>query len=442
MQFEPSLAEMIGMPIWYKQLKLIPSMEGPIARGTVRTTFVLGLRLLVQAGTLLLVARLLGPSQFGPFAGVAALAIILGTLSTFGTHLAVLGEVSKDPERRARALSYAVPTTLLCGTVLFGAYVAMCLLVLHTAGVPLAVLLAIGVTETILQPLFTLPVAEHLALERIARSQLLQTLPLTIRLVAAIIVVLLRPDDPLVAYAYGYIAASVVALGVATAMMPAPWPRMRTWRLPHAGELREAAGYAALNITATGPAELDKTLATRLLTPSAAGLYAAAARVIGAATLPVIAMTLSALPRLFREGQHQPHRTKHLVRRIFTATLGYSFMLAVALWLIAPLFVWIFGPKYVGIQHVIHWLCLAVPGMALRIAAGSILMALGKPWMRFGYEVTGLSILLAVATTLTPFLGSVGIPIALTCSEWSMAVIGILLATSDRPRITKRELLR
>ena len=45
-------------------------MTGPIARGTIRTTFVLGLRLLVQAGTLLIVARMLGPDQFGAFASV------------------------------------------------------------------------------------------------------------------------------------------------------------------------------------------------------------------------------------------------------------------------------------------------------------------------------------------------------------------------------------
>ncbi|MGH8403185.1 MAG: lipopolysaccharide biosynthesis protein, partial [Gammaproteobacteria bacterium] len=64
---------------------MISITKGPIARGTIRTGIVLGLRLLVQAGTLLLVARLLGPREYGAFAGVAALAVMLGTLATFGT---------------------------------------------------------------------------------------------------------------------------------------------------------------------------------------------------------------------------------------------------------------------------------------------------------------------------------------------------------------------
>lgn len=403
----------------------LSEFNGPIARGTMRTTGVLGLRLAVQAGTLLLVARMLGPEQFGAFAGVAALAVILGTLATFGTHLVLLGEVSKESVRRAQVLPYAVPFTLLCGSALLVTYLLICTTALHEAGVPMTVLVALGATETLLQPLFVLPAMEHLGLGRIARSQLLQTLPLALRLGAAAIVFLLAPADPLTLYGYGYFTASVVALGFALATLPAPWPGLRVWRLPRRAELKEAAGYAALAITATSPAELDKTLATRLLPLAGAGLYAAGARVIGAATLPVIAMMLSALPRLFREGRNQPKRTAHLLRWIFAAAFGYSLALGAVLWFLAPAFVWVFGEKYAGIQHTIHWLTLAVPGMALRITAGSILMAVGRPWIRAGFELAGLVTLISAATVLTPRIGAIGMPLALACSEWIMAMIGL-----------------
>ncbi len=403
------------------------ALNGPIARATLRTSFVLGLRLLVQAGTLLLVARMLGPNQFGAFAGVAALAVVLGTLSTFGTRLVLLGEVSREPARRLEVLCYAVPSTLLCGSALLAIYLLIYALMLANAGVTIQALIAIGVSETLLQPLFSLPAAEHLALGRTARSQLLTTLPLALRLVAAATVFLLHPADPLVAYGYGYLLASMVALVIATFTMPAPWPAPRRWRLMSRAELRNTAGYAALAITATSPAELDKTLAAKLLPLGAAGLYAAATRVIGAATLPVIAMMLSALPRLFREGQDQPERTARLLRWIFSATLGYSVALAMVLWFIAPMFAWMFGPKYRGIEDMIHWLCFAVPGMALRMAAGNVLMALGKPWMRVGFEIFGLTVLVIAAVTLVSRIGAAGMPLALTCSEWAMAFGGMLL---------------
>ena len=411
---------------------MIPITQGPIARGTIRTSFVLGLRLLVQAGTLLLVARVLGPREYGAFAGVAALAVMLGTLATFGIHLVLMGEVAREPARRAQVLPYAVPVTLLCGAALCVIYLLISSFALGEAGVPLKVLVAIGITETLLQPLFSLPAAEHLALGRIARSQLLTVLPLALRLAAAAAVFLLRPANPLAAYGYGYCIASLLALGVATVTMPAPWPRPHLWSWPSKAQLHAAAGYAALNITATTPAELDKTLATKLLPLAGSGLYAAGARVIGAATLPVIAMMLSALPRLFRAEREESGRTARLLRWVFAAALGYSVALAVALWFLAPVFVWLFGAKFAGVQHVIHWLCLAVPGMALRMAAGSVLMALGKPWMRVGFELAGLVVLVISALLLTAYLGATGMPLALACSEWAMAIIGIAFVTRTR----------
>lgn len=47
---------------------------GPIARSTLWTLAVFGLRLVVQVSMLFLLARYLGPAAYGEFAAVAALA--------------------------------------------------------------------------------------------------------------------------------------------------------------------------------------------------------------------------------------------------------------------------------------------------------------------------------------------------------------------------------
>jgi O-antigen/teichoic acid export membrane protein len=404
-------------------------MKGPIARATLRTSTVLGLRLFVQAGTLLLVARMLGPHDFGAFAGVAALAVMLGTLSTFGTHIVLLAEVSREPQRRATVLPFALSTTLICGSLLFALYLLLATTLLGEAGIGIDVLIALGLAELILQPLLNLPGAEHQGHGRIATSQLLITLPLALRLLAAGTVWLLHPIDPLHDYAWGYLGASALALLIATLSLRQAWPALRDWRLPRLAELRHAAGYAVLNLTAAGPAELDKTLALKLLPLAAAGVYAAGARVIGALTLPVIAMMLSAMPRLFREGQTDRARSAHLLRWVFAATLGYSLLLAAALWVAAPLFDLLFGSRYQAIGETIRWLTLAVPGMALRIAAGSALMALGKPWMRVSFEVLGITVLSTMAFVLASSWMSEAMPVALACGEWSMAVLGWISVT-------------
>ena len=291
---------------------------GPIARSTIKTSFVLGLRLVVQAGTLLLVARMLGPEQFGAFAGIAALAVLLGALASLGSSLVLLGAMSNDPALRDQVLPWAIPTTLLTGAVLLTLFVAISKTLLAAADVSLMVLLAIGITEVWLQPLLSLVTTEHHAQGRIARSQLLHVIPLALRMLLAMSILLLSPTRPLDIYAPGYCLASLLPLMVL--VLKTSWPGIEHWRLPSYNELKNTAGFAALNITNMGPAELDKTLAARLMPMAEAGVYSAGARAIGAVVLPVGAMLLSALPRLFREGsEHQ--QSKRLTNWIFSATV-------------------------------------------------------------------------------------------------------------------------
>lgn len=402
-------------------------MKGPIARGTIRTTFVLGLYLLVQAGTLLLVARMLGPQQFGIFAGMAALAVMLGTLSTFGTNIVLLGEVAKTPSRRWLILPYAIPITVIFGGTLLVIFLAVCMLALRIPSASWLVLLTIGITELCLQPLFSLTVYEHHGLGRIARSQLLKVLPLVLRLVVATGLFLAHPTNPLAAYASAYPLISLVALVLAVRTLPSGWPALKQLRLPRLTELRNAAGYATQAMTASGPEELDKTLATKLLPLATAGVYAAGARIIVAATLPINAMLTSAMPRLFREGQDRAGRSRNLLLWVLGATLAYLLATTLALWLIAPSFEWLFGTKYHHLGQIVRWLCLAVPGLALRMITGTILMTLGRPWVRVGFEIMGLAVLAGTSVALTARIGALGMPLSLAISEWTMAIIGIAL---------------
>lgn len=397
-------------------------MKGPVARATLRTSAALGLRLLVQAGTLLVVARLLGPKSYGGFAGITALAVMLGTMSTFGTHLVLLREVAKVPSRRDAVLRYALSTTLICGGLLLVAYFSIARTVLHSGDVGWEVLLCIGLAELLLQPLLQLACSEHQALGRIAGSQLLVSSPLVLRLLVAALVWFSGTDHPLEAYALGYAGASVVALALGLRTLSDRWPALWEWRMPHRNELFDASGFAILNLTALGPSELDKTLAMRLLPLAAAGVYAASARVVGAAVLPVIALMLSSLPRLFREAGQS--RGVRLLRWIFALSTAYGLIAASLLWAAAPLLERLFGPHYRGVAEVLRWLAIAVPALALRVAAGSTLMARGHPWLRAGFELVGLLVLCVATFTLVPNGMARDMPLALACSEWSMAVFG------------------
>lgn len=398
--------------------------KGPIAMGTIRTSFVLGLRLLIQAGTLLLVARILGPQGFGVFAGIASLAFILGTLSTFGSQLVLLGEMSREPSRRNGVLPYAIPTTLLGGSLLLIVYLMLAYWLLPSNAIAWPALLAIGVAEIVFLPLFGLMATEHHALGRVARAQLMRNSPLALRLLTAACIFLFDLSPALSIYAGGYLATSVFVLLLGAYYLPRKWPRWQYWRLPSIVECRNSFGYAAINMSKAGPGELDKILAVKLLATDAAGIYAAGSRVVGAITLPITAMTLSALPRLFREYDRQHSESPRLLRWMYSASFLYSLGLASALWLSAPVLEVLFGANYQGMHEVIRWLCPAIPGIALRLVGGNALMSMGKPWFRVGVEIIGLSILTVVSFLLASDIGVKGMVYAVVCAEWGMAIVG------------------
>lgn len=407
-------------------------LAGPIAQSTIQTTFVLGLRLVVQAGTLLLVVRMLGPDAFGAFAGVAALAVLMGTFSTFGTHLVLLAEVAKDASRRNEVLAYAVPTTMATGSILFLAYLCLIRIFFNDVGFPYPAALCIGLAELLLLPLFLLPATEQLALEKTARSQLLIIFPLALRTLAAGVVTLAASSQPLMHYSWLYLITAAVALLALWIFKRDAWLGPAQWHWPKIGQLKHSAGYATLAMTAAGPAELDKMLAVKLMPLGASGLYAAASRVIGATVLPVTALLLSAIPKLIRTRENDAKANKRLALWVLIAATLHGLSFAVVLWLLAPWIEWLFGQKYVGMTDMLKWLSIAVPGLALRIATANVLMSMNRPWARAGIQIFGMTALLAAAIILNMKGQIFGMPLALACSEWGMVVIGVLILRRNR----------
>lgn len=410
-------------------------MKGPIARATLLTSCVFGLRLILQAATLLVVTRLLGPSAYGAFSGVAALALFMGALAAFGLPLVLMRAVSHDPGAREAALPFALPTILLSGILLTAIFIASCVLLFPGTGISIAVLLPIGTAEILLQPLLLTCAAEWHGRGRVVFAQSLQLLPLGLRLAAAALVMQWMPQAPLVPFAVGYSLASLVAVALAITWLPVRWPAPSRWRLPQPRELRQAFGYAATELTRNGPTELDKTLAARCLPIHEAGLYAAGSRMMGAVVLPVMAMAVSALPRLFRDSHAGAALNARLVRWMTGFALGYGVLLGVLLWFLAPWGERLLGPAYAGAGALLQLLCIVIPGLSLRLVFGNILMAVGQPWMRVALEAAGILALLLVGGILSASHGVTGMAIALACSEWGMALLGGWLVMRHRAKV-------
>jgi O-antigen/teichoic acid export membrane protein len=268
--------------------------KGSIARGTVAASAVLALRLVVQTCTLLLLA------SFAAFAAISAIAVLMGPLASFGMHLTVLRELSVDPERRTLELPMAFGTSLLCSVIVVMVYLLLVMCFFRGQGIGFAVATAIGIAELVLQPLLLIAASEQQAYGLIARSQLLLAAPLMLRMAAIIAIFFANLSNPLLVYAVVSPLAVLIGLLIAYTVAGTAWPSPGSWRVLPRARWADNASHALLGLTACGPSEIDKPLATRLMTLDAAGSYAAASRVTGAlvtrtSSRPALRENLSAI---------------------------------------------------------------------------------------------------------------------------------------------------
>ena len=398
---------------------------GPIAKSTVKTSVVFGLRLVVQAGTLLLVARILGAEQFGVFAGVAALAVMMGALANLGTNWVLFRDISESPLLGREVLAWAIPSTILFGTFLIALFVFAAKELVDDASISgLVALTSIGAAEILLQPLYSLAVAEYHAMGKVAYSQMLQIVPLFLRFFAALVVSMISLDEPFFIYSCFYFIASLVSFVFLFFGLDKRWPDFKDWRYPTFFDLKGALGFAVTNFTRLGPGEVDKVAASILLPAGLGGAYTAAVRIVTALTLPVSAMMLSALPRLFRGVFHDDLR---LYWVIYASASIYGLLLSVLTWFLSPFFLSIFGEGYESIDSVFRALCFVVPGIVLRLVSGNVLISINKPWARVLVECLAVIFLFVLSLTLVPDFGVDGMVVALAVSEWSMAFLSIFL---------------
>jgi len=407
---------------------------GPIAAATLRTSVVFGLRLALQALSLVLVARVLGPHLYAAFAATLGVAFLAGAVSTFGTHLVVLSESSKAEGQSIAALRFAPPVTIGVGLVLLAAYAGWVITWMRDDGISPVAILAIGVAEILAMPLLQLVAAELQGKGKIAGSQMLLLAPLVVRCAAIAIIQLTSPPDSLLAFALAY-TAGVAAIVLGTSATLAPWLlRIKAWRIPRWRQLKNCAGFAAVNLAALGPAEADKVLAFRVLEPLSAGIYSAASRVIGAAVGPIVALMIAASPRLFREA---PTSTVNgtairLERGLMLASVATGVSLAIALIVASPAFDYLFGSKYEGIGEIVAQFAWVVPLMGLRITTGNIVMTRGRPFVRAVTDALGLGVLCLAAILGAPQYGIAGMIAAVCAAETVVLVLNLVVLRSER----------
>lgn len=395
-----------------------------LARSTARTTVVLVLRLVTLAASLVLLARLLPPELYGPYAALSSLAVLLGLLPPLGCGYVMLSQAGRDSKAVEYIWRAAWPLSLCVGTILIGLLMVAISWMGMDKHLGHFVSAGIGMIELFMMPLIQLCSWVHQANNQVARGQLLQWLPLGLRLVAILPCLAIAYDQQLNTFVLLQILATTIALAVSLRVTLKRFELQSTPRLISAPELRQGLSYCAMHVMAMNPSEIDKIAITQYASAHEAGIYAVTNRVLGALMTPISALLLVAQPDLFQMGEQHSVRRRQLIRLIFFYGSAGGILATLAMMLGGQILPWLFGSNYLDVSHFAPLIAATAFPLALRISSGTVLVALGHPLHRLIFEIAGVITLLILISCLVPAHGLTGAAIALGCAELLMAVVG------------------
>ncbi len=315
-----------------------------------------GLKLIIQAAYFVIIARSLGPEQYGAFVAVVAIAAILSPFVGLGTSNLIIRNVVQDRAAFSDSWGNGLFITAvsgLCGLAL----ISSCRFLLPRS-IPWAILLLVASSDLILGRLTDLSAFAFGAMEKFRATAQINVHSSLARLVGLLVLVSRIHHPSAEQWAIVYLATTaVVTAGSVTAVFATlgkpslALPQLRR-------DLLEGFYYSAGQSAQSVYNDIDKTMLARLGDLSATGIYGAAYRLIDVSLVPVKSVLSAAYPGCFRAGQEGISGSLKYMRRLLPKPVGFAIFIVFSLFVCAPVLPHILGKEYANAVMALRWLAL------------------------------------------------------------------------------------
>jgi len=316
-----------------------------------------GLRLLIQAIYFVIIARYLGPNQYGGFVAVTALASVVSPFVGVGSGNLLVKHVARNRAMFSECWGNGLLLTFLSG-ILLAAITAGFSLSLLPPSIALTTVVLVCVSDLLFVKFLDMAAWAFQSFEMLSQYAQLNVLISLMRLAGIVGLAVLAPRPTIVAWSAVYLAGSFLAalIGVAWATASFGMPTLELGRVR--AEIVEGFHFSVSLSAQTIYNDIDKTMVARLSTLQAAGIYAAAYRLIDVTFIPVRALLNAAYPVFFRHGTTGFHASLRFGRRLLLQTIAYPLFAFVALLAGASFVPLILGRGYSEVTEALRWLSL------------------------------------------------------------------------------------
>ncbi len=332
-------------------------LKSTLARNTGWMFLGQGLRLIIQAGYFIIIARSLGVQQYGAFAAVTAMVAIFSPFVGLGCGNLIIKNVARNPELLDESFGNGLLLTLVSGIASVGIVIGICRWVLPNT-IAVTVILMVALADLACNRLIILVASAFQAVERLDKTAQLNVLMSGARFlgIAATAVVVRHPTAELwsTVYAAATGVAAAISLLSATSLVTSFQFNLHRVKL----ELLEGLYFSGSISAQSIYNDVDKTMLARLSTLGANGIYSAAYRLIDVAFIPVSSMLYAAYPGYFRHGKGEIRATYKYAKKLLPRPIGFSLLAFAALLVGAPVIPKILGGEYLRTVEALRWLAI------------------------------------------------------------------------------------
>jgi len=330
-------------------------LKSALTRNTLWMISGHGLRLVIQAVYFTVIARSLGPNNYGAFVGVVALVGIASPFGMLGSGNLLVKNVSRNKDVFAEYWGQALAITAISTTILFTAIVLLSHFLLP-GSIPVSLVILVAGADLFGFSLITLAAFAFQAFEQLKWTATVNVLMSIGRLIGAVTLVSFHRHPTALQWGYVYcmMTAAVVAVSLILVTVKLGLPHLNLQRSTR--ELREGFYFSVSVSAQTVYNDIDKMMLARLGTLDATGIYGAAYRLVDVSFVPISSVMAAAYPSFFRKGADGLSAALQFAKRLLKRAIVYVAVLTVGILVGAGLIPYVLGAEYERSVEALRWL--------------------------------------------------------------------------------------
>ncbi|MGI8959265.1 MAG: flippase [Bryobacteraceae bacterium] len=329
--------------------------QSTLARNTAWMFLGQGLRLIIQAGYFVIIARSLGPEQYGSFVAVTALVAIFAPFVGIGSDKLLIKNVARDVSLLDECFGNGVVMTITSGLAA-GAIILNIARYTLPSSVAMTIVVMVAFSDLVCSRLLDLAAGAFQSLELLGRTAMLNVLLSATRLAGIAALVAVTHHASALSWSVVYAATTAVAMVTSLVFVRTVVTSFKLSPGRIKCEIVQGLYFSGGQSAQSIYNDVDKTMLARLATLDANGIYAAAYRLIDVAFVPVRSLLFAAYPGFFRYGEGNLEDTYRYARRLLRWPLIFSSVSFVALFVFAPIVPAILGSQYIRTVEALRWL--------------------------------------------------------------------------------------